>query len=153
MILLPRLEITEHEVHHIVDEDVASNSATMCLPGGEDFDFICLHPRPPRLVHDSTKRDAELVMVGCEVASNSRPSTCGLIALPPGSRLSFAGVQAPGNGHPRGSRFGHRAVTARLTYDPDAASGQKQTASAPSDRDQATAIVEEQEPRKMRPAM
>ena len=76
MILLTKLEVVDHEVRYIVQEDIPSIHARLRLPGGGTFVMRCLHPRPPEPVRGThaTSRDAELVVVGREVEEADEPT-------------------------------------------------------------------------------
>lgn len=68
MILFSKLELGDPEVRYLVEEGVPSMRARVRLRDGRRFELYCLHPVPPDVVQDTTERDAELVMVGREVA-------------------------------------------------------------------------------------
>ena len=76
MVLMTNLELVEHDVRYIVQEDIPSIHARLRLPGGGTFVMRCLHPRPPEPVRGThaTSRDAELVVVGREVEEADEPT-------------------------------------------------------------------------------
>lgn len=74
--LWSKLPVERPKVRTLVSADRPSIKATVCLPGGDRINLIGVHPVPPGLEkrrghgrHDSRVRDAELVLVGREVAS------------------------------------------------------------------------------------
>ena len=70
MLLLSRLRLIDPEVRFVVQDDVPSIHTVVELRSGERIMLRCLHPKPPEPVRDqdSTPRDAELVVVGREIA-------------------------------------------------------------------------------------
>jgi endonuclease/exonuclease/phosphatase (EEP) superfamily protein YafD len=61
-----------------VTKDIPSIYAKVRLRSGRLVDLHCLHPEPPQVGNDVAERDAELLLVATEVASNGRPTVvCG----------------------------------------------------------------------------
>jgi endonuclease/exonuclease/phosphatase (EEP) superfamily protein YafD len=73
MLLYSQLRIHDREIRFLLEEKIPSFFATLELSNGELIDFYGLHPRPPQVAQDTGKRDAELLMVGREVAHAKRP--------------------------------------------------------------------------------
>jgi endonuclease/exonuclease/phosphatase (EEP) superfamily protein YafD len=75
MLLYSRLELLGPEVKFLVQDDIPSIHARALLPGGQEFELHCLHPRPPFPTEDerSTERDAELLVVGKAVKGTRTP--------------------------------------------------------------------------------
>ncbi|WP_218118051.1 endonuclease/exonuclease/phosphatase family protein [Pelistega sp. MC2] len=76
MHLYSRLPLRHTEVRHWVEEDIPSIVTQVQLRSGEWIDIYCLHPQPPSPTEadTSTARDAELLLVGREIAKKQRPS-------------------------------------------------------------------------------
>lgn len=64
------LNVTSAEVRSMVKEGIPSIDATITLPSGHPVRVFAVHPNPPRPGEDTTKRDAELVLVGREVSDD-----------------------------------------------------------------------------------
>lgn len=64
----------EPEIKFIVQDDIPSIHATVVLKDGQQVHIHALHPRPPEPVsdQDSAPRDAELVILGREIANSER---------------------------------------------------------------------------------
>ena len=75
MLLYSRLELLDPEVKFLVQDDIPSIHARALMPSGREFEFHCLHPRPPFPTEDerSTERDAELLMVGKSIKGQETP--------------------------------------------------------------------------------
>lgn len=75
MLLYSRLELISPEVRFLIQPDVPSIHARALMPGGQEFEFHCLHPRPPFPTEDerSTERDAELLIVGKSIRGKETP--------------------------------------------------------------------------------
>ncbi|OSI07829.1 Uncharacterized protein conserved in bacteria [Neisseria animaloris] len=73
MHLYSRLPLRNVEIRHWVAEDIPSIVAEMQLHSGEWIRIYCLHPMPPSPTEadTSTDRDAELLLVGKEIAKNN----------------------------------------------------------------------------------
>ncbi|MEJ7595670.1 MAG: endonuclease/exonuclease/phosphatase family protein [Planctomycetaceae bacterium] len=61
------LELVSADVRAMVKETVPSIDAVVRLLSGRPVRLFAVHPNPPRPGEDTTKRDAELVLVGREV--------------------------------------------------------------------------------------
>ena len=72
MILRSRLELEDPEVKYLIADDIPSVHAHVTLPGGTRVRLYFLHPRPPypKEDDDTTERDAELLVVGRQVAAH-----------------------------------------------------------------------------------
>jgi endonuclease/exonuclease/phosphatase (EEP) superfamily protein YafD len=75
MTLYSRLELINPEVKFLVEDDIPSIHTRVRLPSGVEVELRCLHPRPPFPTESeqSTKRDAELLVVGQEVKGLKTP--------------------------------------------------------------------------------
>jgi endonuclease/exonuclease/phosphatase (EEP) superfamily protein YafD len=56
-----------------VKEDIPSIFTKIKLPSGEEFDFIGVHPEPPKPGTDTYERDTELLIIGKEIKEDPRP--------------------------------------------------------------------------------
>ncbi|MFC3874597.1 endonuclease/exonuclease/phosphatase family protein [Neisseria musculi] len=67
------LPLRNAQIRHWVAEDIPSIAAEMQLRSGEWIHIYCLHPMPPSPTEadTSTDRDAELLLVGKEIAQNN----------------------------------------------------------------------------------
>jgi endonuclease/exonuclease/phosphatase (EEP) superfamily protein YafD len=72
--LFSKLELAAVEVRFLVDDDVPSIRARLRLRSGENVLFYGVHPRPPLPKQGSEQRDAELLIVGREVARDGGPT-------------------------------------------------------------------------------
>lgn len=72
MHLYSRLPLKNVEIRHWVTEDIPSIVAQLQLHSGEWVHLYCLHPMPPSPTEadTSTDRDAELLLVGKEIAKH-----------------------------------------------------------------------------------
>jgi endonuclease/exonuclease/phosphatase (EEP) superfamily protein YafD len=75
MLLYSRLALTGVEVRFLVQDDIPSIHGRARMPSGREFEFHCLHPRPPFPTEDerSTERDAELLLVGKAIKGRETP--------------------------------------------------------------------------------
>lgn len=75
MLLYSRHPLEGTSIEFLVERDVPSMHATVCIPGGLRVSLHCIHPRPPAPSEDdeSTERDAELILVGRRVADEELP--------------------------------------------------------------------------------
>lgn len=75
MLLYSRLALVDPKVAFLVEDDVPSMHMRVRLPCGAEVQLHCLHPRPPSPTENerSTERDAELLVVGREIARNPGP--------------------------------------------------------------------------------
>jgi endonuclease/exonuclease/phosphatase (EEP) superfamily protein YafD len=73
--LFSRLELLHAEVRFLLKEGVPSIRARVRLPSGEDVVLLGIHPEPPSPTESdsSLPRDAELVLVGREIAKDPKP--------------------------------------------------------------------------------
>jgi endonuclease/exonuclease/phosphatase (EEP) superfamily protein YafD len=76
MILYSRLELVNPEVKFLVSPDIPSIRTQIALPSGQLIWLHGLHPRPPSPsgAEKSTKRDAELLIVGKAVKQQNEPT-------------------------------------------------------------------------------
>jgi endonuclease/exonuclease/phosphatase (EEP) superfamily protein YafD len=74
MALFSRLELVEPSIRFLVDDAVPSIRTRIRLRSAALIDLYGLHPQPPAPLQDSTQRDAELVLVGMEIARKNRPA-------------------------------------------------------------------------------
>lgn len=76
MLLYSRFPLLRPEVRYLIEDDVPSIATGVQLPDGSGLHFHALHPRPPRPAkrQDSTNRDAELVIVGQQLAGKKGPT-------------------------------------------------------------------------------
>ena len=75
MVLYSRLQFQEQpKVRFLVQDDVPSIHASIRLKDGQVVYLHAMHPRPPEPVRnqDSAPRDAELVLIGKEIAAEER---------------------------------------------------------------------------------
>ena len=73
MLLYSRLKLHNPKVRFLIEDSIPSIFAEIELSSGDRIEFYGLHPRPPHFLHDSQERDAELLLVGREVANIQRP--------------------------------------------------------------------------------
>ena len=74
MLLYSRLPLRDVNVRFLVRPRVPSFRAKVQLRSGEEIVLYAVHPKPPRPGSPSYGRDAELVMVGREMADDEMPS-------------------------------------------------------------------------------
>jgi len=74
MHLFSKLELRAPEVRFLVEDDVPSVRAGMRLRSGQWIEFYGIHPRPPEVQEDTEERDAEILIVGKQIAADGRPS-------------------------------------------------------------------------------
>lgn len=79
MMLLSRLPIVKHRIHHLVQDDVPSIDARIRMDDGTMLRFVGVHPRPPEPIrdNDAKARDAELTLWGTELADDNGPVIIG----------------------------------------------------------------------------
>ncbi len=65
--LYSNVEVLQAEVRGIIKDEIPSIDARIKLPSGQEVRLFAVHPNPPRPGEDTTKRDAELVLVGREI--------------------------------------------------------------------------------------
>lgn len=75
MILFSKYELTDTDVKYLLIDDVPSIHTKVVVPGDGYFRLYAVHPKPPMPGHSlySTKRDAELIMVGKETRELDEP--------------------------------------------------------------------------------
>lgn len=75
MLLYSRLELSGMRVRFLVEDDIPSMHGRVTLRSGTQVDIHCMHPRPPFPTESehSTKRDAELLIVGKEIKEKEGP--------------------------------------------------------------------------------
>lgn len=75
MALFSRLELVEPELRFLLKPGIPSIRTRVRLPSGEEVVLVAVHPEPPSPTEAETSlpRDAELVLVGREVAKDPRP--------------------------------------------------------------------------------
>jgi endonuclease/exonuclease/phosphatase (EEP) superfamily protein YafD len=75
MHLYSRLELHEMEVMYLIDPEIPSIHGDVILDSGEKVKIHCLHPMPPSPTESdtSTDRDAELLLVGKSIDTNTGP--------------------------------------------------------------------------------
>lgn len=74
--LFSRLELLAPEVRFLLKEGIPSIRVRVRLPSGEDIVLLGVHPEPPSPTESdsSLPRDAELVLVGREIARDPKPA-------------------------------------------------------------------------------
>jgi endonuclease/exonuclease/phosphatase (EEP) superfamily protein YafD len=74
MVLFSRLKLIDPELKFIIEDVVPSIHTDVELRSGDVVRLYCMHPRPPIPMETgrSTERDAELLLVGREVAEHDR---------------------------------------------------------------------------------
>jgi endonuclease/exonuclease/phosphatase (EEP) superfamily protein YafD len=68
-----RLPLVSPQVRFLVEDDVPSIKSGVRLPSGTLIELYGLHPKPPPQ-QDTAERDAEIILVGREVAKSKVPS-------------------------------------------------------------------------------
>lgn len=76
MLLHSRLELVEPEVRHLISDEFPSMHLRVRLASGDEVWLHCLHPEPPSPTEadESTRRDAELLIIGDEVKDRDEPT-------------------------------------------------------------------------------
>lgn len=76
LLLFSRLELRNAHIRYLIDDEVPSFHAEVVLVSGEEVHLHCLHPKPPAPAEakTSTRRDAELLLVGQEIEKYDRPT-------------------------------------------------------------------------------
>lgn len=74
MVLYSRLPVTAFDLRFVVSDDVPSMRAVVQLKSGDEVVVHCVHPPPPLPESPSYGRDAELVLLGREIAEHGRPA-------------------------------------------------------------------------------
>ena len=68
------LDFRAPEIRFLVEDDVPSVRAGLRLRSGQWIEFYGVHPRPPEVQEDTEERDAEILIVGQQIAADGRPS-------------------------------------------------------------------------------
>ncbi|WP_205590881.1 endonuclease/exonuclease/phosphatase family protein [Hymenobacter oligotrophus] len=76
MLVFSRLPLLNPEIKFLLDDDIPSFHAFVEMPNGLRVRLYCLHPKPPAPQESktSTKRDAELLLVGHEIEDHDGPT-------------------------------------------------------------------------------
>lgn len=72
MLLFSRLPLIDPRIRFRIDDYVPSIETGVRLRSGDDITFHGVHPKPPPL-HDTGKRNAELLIVGRQIGEGSGP--------------------------------------------------------------------------------
>lgn len=67
MAIYSRLPLVDPQVRTLVKETIPSIDTRVRLPSGHEARVFVVHPNPPRPGESTTKRDAELILVGREI--------------------------------------------------------------------------------------
>lgn len=75
MLLYSRIELIDPKVAFLIEDGVPSIHLRVRLKSGQEVQLHCMHPRPPSPTESdrSTERDAELLVVGRQIARNPGP--------------------------------------------------------------------------------
>ena len=76
MLVFSRLPLREPQIRYILDPEIPSFHGCVVLPGGPVVNLHFLHPKPPapREAPSSTRRDAELLIVGKLIEAHDGPT-------------------------------------------------------------------------------
>lgn len=74
MLLYSRLPIVACDIRFVVSPDVPSMRAIVRLRSGDEIVIHAVHPPPPLPASPSYGRDAELVLIGREIAEHGQPA-------------------------------------------------------------------------------
>ncbi|WP_324671680.1 endonuclease/exonuclease/phosphatase family protein [Hymenobacter sp. GOD-10R] len=76
LLVFSRLELVDPHIRFLIDDDIPSFHSRVVLPSGELVRLHCLHPKPPAPAESktSTRRDAELLLVGREIEYSDEPT-------------------------------------------------------------------------------
>ncbi|MBW3129048.1 endonuclease/exonuclease/phosphatase family protein [Hymenobacter defluvii] len=76
LLLFSRLELRDAHIRYLIDDEVPSFHAQVVLKSGEEVCLHCLHPKPPAPAEakTSTRRDAELLLIGREIENKDQPT-------------------------------------------------------------------------------
>ncbi len=76
LLLYSKLELVEHQIRYLVEEDIPSIKAKVKSPAGGEILFFGLHPEPPFPTENpySTDRDTELLLVARECELEKQPT-------------------------------------------------------------------------------
>ncbi|HBP89034.1 MAG TPA: hypothetical protein DD706_15205 [Nitrospiraceae bacterium] len=67
------MKLRTPDIRFLIDPEVPSFFTEIELPSGKIIEFYGLHPRPPRFGQDTDERDAEILMIGRDVAHGEKP--------------------------------------------------------------------------------
>ncbi|MGP0594036.1 endonuclease/exonuclease/phosphatase family protein [Nitrospira sp. T9] len=73
MLLYSRLKLRNSDIRLLVEDHLPSFFTEIELRSGRIIELYGLHPRPPRFGQDTDERDAEILIVGREVARAKKP--------------------------------------------------------------------------------
>lgn len=76
MLLYSKLELKAANIHFLIEREVPSIHTQVILPSGTAFQLYGIHPKPPvpGESNKSTKRDAELLVIGKMAKNNPLPA-------------------------------------------------------------------------------
>ncbi len=76
MCLYSKYPLQSRKIRHLISDDIPSIKAEIVLDCGVVVTFWGMHPRPPHPVHepDTTRRDAELIVLGREIRAEEGPT-------------------------------------------------------------------------------
>ncbi len=76
MLLYSKLEFEDFDIKFLVKPDIPSFHGKVVLSSGQRVNLHCLHPEPPSPTESetSTKRDAELLIVGKTLVDSTQPT-------------------------------------------------------------------------------
>lgn len=73
MLLYSRLKLRNSDIRFLIELEVPSFFTEIELPSGIIVEFYGLHPRPPSFGQDTDERDAEILIIGRDVAHGEKP--------------------------------------------------------------------------------
>lgn len=76
MIFATRLDVVTAEFLWPSDDNTPAVKAVLRAPGGSEFNFIGLHPRPPVPGNDTETRDRQIRDAALMTSSSERPTVC-----------------------------------------------------------------------------
>ena len=74
MIFATRLPAQGAKVVNITEQDTPTIYARLATRGGQPFDYVGLHPRPPRPTQDTGRRDAKIERAAIAIAGDRVPA-------------------------------------------------------------------------------
>lgn len=69
-----RLDLMSGDIRFLMEDDIPSVRAEVTLRSGTEIVFLGIHPRPPQVDQDTHERDAEILVVGREIATGTKPT-------------------------------------------------------------------------------